>query len=94
MSEQTPDPKTAELATRLLEKMLADAGADDLCPHCVGLELIYLVAKEMTANTDVEAGELFNAVHMGISDGDLEPDQDAEAAESSADGGGSGWTLH
>lgn len=91
MSEQTPDPATAELASKLLESMLQEAGDDDLCPHCVGLELIYLVAREMTANTDVEPGELFNAVHAGITDGDALPEEGAPAAERE---GGKGWTVH
>jgi hypothetical protein len=94
MSEQGPDPKTTALAAKLLESMLADAGTDDLCPHCVGLELIYLVAKEMTVNTDVDPGELFNAVHMGIGDGEAEPAPDPDAEDSAPEGGGPNWTLH
>lgn len=91
MSEQTPDPATTELASKLLESMLQEAGDDDLCPHCVGLELIYLVSREMTANTDVEPGELFSAIHAGIVDGEALPEDAAQGGERE---GGKGWTVH
>lgn len=94
MSEQSPDPATAELAGKLLEAMLQEAGDDNLCPHCVGLELIYLVAREMTANTEVDPGELFNAVHAGLVDGEGASDADDEAdgePESTPD---KSWTVH
>ena len=91
MSEQGPDPAASALAVKLMEQMLQDSGKDDLCPHCVGLELVYLIAKEMTVNTDVDPGELFSAVHMGIRDGEEEP---VEGEEADAPASSSGWTLH
>jgi len=91
--QQGPDPAATALAAKLMEQMLSDSGKDDLCPHCVGLELVYLIAKEMTANTDVDPGELFNAVHVGIRDGEDEPAEGEENA-SPPRGSGSGWTLH
>jgi hypothetical protein len=89
--QQGPDPAATALAAKLMEQMLSDAGKDDLCPHCVGLELIYLIAKEMTANTEVDPGELFNAVHIGIRDGE---DEAVASEDSAAPPQGSGWTLH
>lgn len=89
--QQGPDPAATALAAKLMEQMLSDAGKDDLCPHCVGLELIYLIAKEMTANTEVDPGELFNAVHIGVRDGE---DEAAASEDSAEPPQGSSWTLH
>ena len=93
MSEQTPDPAAAELANKLLDALLQESGDDDLCPHCVGLELVYLIAREMTANTEIDPGELFSAVHAGIVDGDAEAPPESE--EPTPEGGrGKNWTVH
>ncbi len=91
MSDQLPDPAASALAVRLLESMLAEAETKDLCPHCVGLELIYQVARAIGANMSVDPGELFREVHLGLGDGDIDRETrepgDEEAPEK-------GWTVH
>ena len=91
MSDQLPDPAASELAAKTLDQMLHQAQEKDLCPHCVGLDLIYFIARDMTANTDVDPGELFNVLHTGIIEG-AEMQETGEDAEPG--GEGSGWTVH
>jgi hypothetical protein len=91
MSNQLPDPRASELAVQLLETMLAEAQAKDLCPHCVGLELIYQVARAIGANMNVDPGELFRELHLGLGDGEIDREAreagDEEAPEKD-------WTVH
>ena len=93
MSDQLPDPATSDMAARILEEMLLEVQQKGLCPHCVGMDLIYLIAREMTAHTDTQPGELFSMVHVGIGDGeDMQDEGEHEGGEE--DGGGHDWTVH
>ncbi len=91
MSDQLPDPAASDLAGQLLERMLAEAETKDLCPHCVGLELIYQIARAIAANMNVDPGELFREVHLGVGDGEL----DSEAREAGGEEAPKkDWTVH
>lgn len=72
-----------EIVDRLIE--LADER--DICPHCLGVELIYMISKEIAANMEVDTGELFGAVHMGLGDGEEERGEEGGERPPS-------WTLH
>lgn len=78
-----------DTATELLEEILRAAEAKDVCAHCLGLDVIYMIAREITLNTDAEAGEILNSVHLGIVDGVAERDE-AEGEETP----GPRWTVH
>ena len=92
MSDQLPDPATSDMAARILEEMLMEVQQKGLCPHGVGMDLVYLIAREMTAHTDTQPGGLFSMVHVGIGDG--EDMQDEGEHEGGEEDGGHDWTVH
>jgi hypothetical protein len=93
MSDNLPDPAISELAGKILQQMLEEAEKGDLCPHCVGLDLIYYIAREMTAYTETDPGELFRIMHIGIVEGeDLQGEGEGEKGED--DDSGPSWTVH
>ncbi len=91
MADQLPDPGTSELAAKILDQMFHEAQKQDLCPHCVGVDLVYFIAREMTAYAEVDPGELFRVLHAGICEG-VEMQDDGEREEGADDG--PNWTVH
>ena len=86
MSDHRPDPAGTELAVEILQKMLEDTEKRDLCPHCVGLDVIYFISREMTAHLETDPGELFRILHIGITEGEdmqLEGEVESETGEAS-----------
>jgi hypothetical protein len=79
-----------ETAGEVLETMLEAAEANELCPHCVGVDLIYMIAKEISANIDSDQGDLFVALHQGVADGENE----RAAREQRPASDDTGWTVH
>ena len=90
MPDQLPSPATSQVAARILEEMLTEVQQKHLCPHCVAMDLIYLIAREMTAYADIQPGELLGMVHIGIGDGE---DVEADGAAGEGDGSGPHWTV-
>jgi len=78
-----------DIAAQLVSDMVEAANDKDVCAHCVGLDLIYGIARTMAANMEVEPGELFNMVHIGVFDG--ESDRGDEPPDS---GEFTGGTVH
>lgn len=79
MPDHRPDPTETELAAEILQKMLGEAEKTNLCPHCVGLDVIYFISREMTAHLETDPGELFRVLHVGITEGeDMQLDEEVE----------------
>lgn len=84
------DPETKlirDSGVEIVERLIELADERDICPHCLGVELIYMISKEIATNMEVDTGELFSAVHMGLDDGE------GERGEEGGEGPPS-WTLH
>ncbi len=90
MTEQDHEQRAIqETASEIIDRLVELVDARDICPHCVGIDVIYLIAKEIALNMDsVDPGELFAAVHLGLADGEVER-SDQGAPEISG-----GWTVH
>ena len=84
----SPDSKLLQDSrVDIVERLIEMADERDICPHCLGVELIYMISKEIAANMEVDTGELFSAVHMGLGDGEDERGEEGAEAPPS-------WTLH
>ncbi len=90
MTEQDQEQRAIQqTASDIIDRLVELVEDRDVCPHCVGIDVIYLIAKEIALNMDaVDAGELFAAVHLGLADGEVER-SDQGTPESSGS-----WTVH
>ncbi len=90
MTEQDQEQRAIQqTASDIIDRLVELVEDRDVCPHCVGIDVIYLIAKEIALNMDaVDPGELFAAVHLGLADGEVER-RDQGTPESSG-----GWTVH
>ena len=90
MSDPQPDAARLDLAAEHVQRMLEEAEKKDLCPHCVGLDMIYIIAREITAHLETDPAELFRVLHIGIREGE---DMQLDEAVDEADGDVS-WSVH
>ena len=78
-----------DIAGQLADTIFEQAQSQDICPHCLGLDVIYMLARTIAANMEIDAGELFNMVHMGILDGESDPDGGDNTDDDAPE-----WTVH